>query len=275
MNSYRTKSQNSSFHIVTKGSVNFWANAQGRLAMQNDFHMFTQGNNHTYGVIGPDSELLIGIQPGGIEKLLVALGKPYTSFTNSPFDPRFSYPVNGTQAFLLGPKYDTIFEPTATVNLDFINGTTPDGLGTWHAADQALPGKPIPYFVSNNNGPKYLERSLYQVIQPLATAAETDSRVTVAMVAMAKSNSDPKSQSFPVHQAFQVTEGQLTLTMSGHKVNLIQGDTAFIPAGTSFAYCSDIAWTKFFAYAPAGTDCLVSSLLASAESWSSPVFPIS
>ncbi|KAL9617952.1 MAG: hypothetical protein Q9160_007318 [Pyrenula sp. 1 TL-2023] len=237
--------------------------------------MYTQGNNHTYGgTTDPDSELLLALAPGGVEKLLLALGKPYNSSTNSPYDPLLSYPVNGTLAFILGQQYDTFFEPTATVNLDFTNGTTPDGLDTWHIANQSLPGKTTPYFISSNNGPKYLERSLNQVIQPLATGAETDGRVTVATIAMAKQDGSPETHSHAVHQAFQVLEGQLTVTIGKDTVNLIQGDTVFVPSGTEFAYQSCVAWTKFWAYAPTGEDCLVTALLKTAESWGAPVFPI-
>lgn len=267
---------------MTKGSVNLWANDEGRYAFQNDFHLFTQGNNHTYGAVNPDSELLIAFQPGGVEKLLLALGKPYNSTTNSPYDPMLSYPVNATEAFLLGPKFDTTFEPNATINLDFTNDTTSDGLKTWHVANstETLPGRPTPYFISANNGPKFLVRTLNQVIQPLATGAETDGRFTVGTIALPKvtNNTLPKKRTFSAHQAFQVLEGQLTLTITvgGEEktINLIPGDTAFVPSGTEFTYESFVEWTKFSAFAPTGEDCLVRELKEEAYGWSAPVWPI-
>ncbi|KAL9111310.1 MAG: hypothetical protein Q9227_004187 [Pyrenula ochraceoflavens] len=258
---------------VTKGSGNFFVNDQGRVLRQNDFNMLTSGNNHTYNFIDPDSEFLTCIQPGGIEKFLIALGAPYNSSTNSPYDPQLYYPVNGTLALQIGPQYDTDFQLTASSNNDFTNGTTADGLSTWHIANQTLPGSPVPYYISSNNGPKYLQRSLMQVIQPFATAKETNNRVTIGTIAMAKTKGTPATQSFSAHQVFVVLEGQLTITMAGSTVNLIPGDAAFVPQGTEFSYESCVAWTKFYAYAPSGTDCLVTSLLAGAESWGAPVFP--
>ena len=93
---------------------------------------------------------------------------------------------------------------------------------------------------------------------------------------MPNTTNTPLSSAYTVHQAFQVLEGQLTITMSGYTVNLIPGDTAFVPAKTEFSYMSKVAWTKVYAYAPRGTDCLVTELLARprVQTWNAPVWPL-
>jgi len=95
-------------------------------------------------------------------------------------------------------------------------------------------------------GPKYLHQKLGQVVAPRATPAETSGNFSVSTIAMRQrpSNDTISRQTFADPQAFQVHEGQLTLTMAGETNNLITGDLAFIPGNTTFSYWSDVRFTK-------------------------------
>lgn len=259
---------------VTKGSVDLFANADlGRTGFQNDFHVLSPGTNHTYRFRDYDSEVISGVQPGGIEKFLQAVSGPYETTTNAPFDPFTATPVNSTASLILAPRYSVGLAPFNTVNTDFLNDTTADGRATWHRTNQTLPGAQVPYFLSSNMGPKFLARGLSQVVLPLATAAETGGRALIATVNMrATQQRRPETRVFRDNQLFRVLEGQLTLSMAGSTVNLIPGDTAWVPAGTRLQYSSSVAWTKFYAYAT-GQDCLVAALLRQAEPWVATTFP--
>ena len=269
-----------SFHAnhfpVTKGTINAWSNTIGRSGRQNDFQLLPPNNTHSFALTDPDSEAIVSFQPGGDESLLLALGAPYNTTTNTPFDPEVFVPINATAAVALAPKYGLVFKFADKLNMDFTNGTTPDGLGKWHVVNQTLPGSPLPYFLASNMGPKFLDRSTYHVVTPLATGAETSNGNTVSTIAIPRSTlpglKRPAVQKFGSHQTFKVLEGQLTITISGQTVNLIAGDAVHIPAGTRFTYSSKVDWTRFYAYC-GGVDCLAQSLLRTAEPWISPVFP--
>ncbi|EXJ95111.1 hypothetical protein A1O1_00230 [Capronia coronata CBS 617.96] len=253
-----------------KGSVQVFHNTnQGRELRANDFVLLAPGSNHTYRFNDPDCQLTLCLAPGGVEGLFTAVGSPYNS--SAPFNPEDKPQLNVTEVLELFPKYGITPAPYNTIDLDWTNGTTRDGLGTWHVADQPLPNDAAtPYFISSNLGPKYLHRSTGQVIGLLASGTQTNNKLTVATVAM-KPGSQPAAVTFDVHQALQVTEGQLHLEMNHETVTMTFGDLAFIPKGTFFSYWSTVGFTKFVTWS-AGPG-LADSLIKEAEQWNHAVWP--
>lgn len=132
------------------------------------------------------------------------------------------------------------------LNMDFENGTTPDGLSTWHVAgaQQELPGAVVPYNISSNGGPKYLHKPRNLVIQPLATSAETSSTGTVATVAMGNIPFNDSPHHHSATQSFEVLEGQLSINIAGLNYTLIDGDVVVIPKNESFEFWSTVEFTK-------------------------------
>ena len=47
------------------------------------------------------------------------------------------------------------------------------------------------------------------------------------------------------HAAFEILEGQLTVSIEGEVLSLLQGDVVFIPGNTTYEYWSGVAYTKF------------------------------
>ena len=140
-----------------------------------------------------------------------------------------------------------------------------------HVANQTLPtDSTTPYFISSNRGPKYLQRSSGQVIAQLASGVQTKSLLSMATIAI-KPGQPSASQRFEVHQAIQVTEGMLSINMQGQTHQLIFGDLAFIPEGTSFTYWSTVGFTKFITWS-AGPG-LADALIKTAEPWAYGVWP--
>ena len=156
-------------------------------------------------------------------------------------------------------------------NTNFDEGTTSDGAGKWRKPGQLLPGHSSPYFISANDGPKYLNKGLNAVIDVLATGAESGNNCTIGTVAFTQLKA-AQNGSFKAPQALQVLEGQLTITIGGNTVNLIHGDTVFVPGGTSVSYSSVVAYTRVYIYA-AGTDSIITKLVAGATSDTSAVPP--
>ncbi|KAJ9616808.1 hypothetical protein H2200_000527 [Cladophialophora chaetospira] len=253
-----------------KGSVQVFHNADsGRELRANDFVFLAPGNNHTYRPNDLDFQLTLGMAPGGIDEFFAAAGNAYRS--DAPFDAQDSSQLNVTKVLGLMPQYNIVPEPYNSINVDWVNGTTPDGLDTWHVAEQSLPEDPSKaYFISSNRGPKYLHRSSGQVIAQLASSKQTGDKLTVSTIAMKPTCKLP-SVTFGVDQAFQVTEGQLNLEINGETAQLIFGDLAFIPKNTPFTYSSTVGFTKFVNWA-AGAG-LADSLIAESEPWSYGVWP--
>ncbi|KEF52122.1 uncharacterized protein A1O9_11748 [Exophiala aquamarina CBS 119918] len=254
-----------------KGGVQVFHNAdQGRQIYANDFVFLAPGNNHTYRPNELDFQLTLAMAPGGIDDFFAVAGDPYMS--TAPFNPDDHSQLNATKVLGLMPKYNISPAPANKINLEWVNGTTEDGLDTWHRADQALPSDPSkPYFISSNRGPKYLVREEGTVVAQLASAQQTREKLTVATITLKPSEEPTDFEQFEMDQAFQVTEGQLTLEIEDETVQLIFGDLVFIPQGTCFKYWSTVGFTKFINWS-AGFG-LADSLIEDAEPWNHAVWP--
>ncbi len=208
--------------------------------------------------------------PGGIDEFFSVAGAPYTSA--APFNPEDHSELDGRKVLDLMPKYNIVPAPNSPINMHWTNGTTEDGLDTWHVAGQRFPvDSSKPYFISSNRGPKYLDRASGQVVAQLASGNQTKDKLSVATIAMKPSDQPSGWLKFNVDQAFQVTEGQLSLRIDGEVVQLIFGDVAFIPMETGFRYWSTVGFTKFIVWSagPALADCL----LEKGERWEHAVWP--
>ena len=208
--------------------------------------------------------------PGGIDEFFAATGEIYTS--SAPFNPEDHSALDPRKVLGLMPKYNIAPAVDPRINVDWTNGTTDDGLDTWHVADQTLPSDSSkPYFISSSRGPKYLDRARGQVIAQLATGKQTNDRLDVATIAMKPSVESPAWLKFNADQAFQVTEGRLCLEINDELVQLIFGDVAFIPKETRFRYSSTVGLTKFIVWS-AGVG-LADALVEAGQPWKHAVWP--
>ena len=208
--------------------------------------------------------------PGGIDEFFAATGEAYTSI--APFNPESHAELDPRKVLGLMPKYNVVPAVDPKINLDWTNGTTDDGLDTWHVADQTLPSDSSKaYFVSSNSGPKYLDRSRGQVIALLATGKQTNDKLDVATITMKPSVERSGRLMFDVDHAFQVTEGRLCLEINGEDEQLIFGDVAFIPKETGFRYSSSAGFTKFIVWSTGAG--LADRLVKAGVPWEHAVWP--
>lgn len=260
--------------FCVKGRIRLWVNNEARDLTAGDFGAVPHGQNHSYQIMEPDTQLTGFIQPGGFEDFFVAVSSAYDSdsvnATGAPFPPDTPLVFPGQLFAEIASSYDVTLQPAQAYASDMVNGTT-DG-GVWHDGNNTLPGNSsTPYFLANNLGPKYLHRELGQVIQPRVTLAESAGNFTISTIAMRKNATAVASQSFEGAQTFQVLEGKLSLEMAGEVNELIGGDVVFIPGNTTFRYWSTVRWTKFFVGA-IGTG-LDTTLIEGGEEWDYAVFP--
>ena len=238
-----------------------------------DFGSMPVSQNHSYALTEPDTEFYAFISPGGFENFYINISTPYKPITQAPFPPdRPLHFLEKTFLAAVGPKYD-VFPVKDIFAFDFTNGTT-NASAPWHSGPNPLPDNPIhPYYVASNYGPKYLQPELGQVIAPIVTTEQSGGNMTLSTVVMrAKlSNETIAFHTFDVPHMMVVLEGQLSIQMIGQTAQPIQGDIAFIPAGTAFQYWSDVAFTKILLGA-AGKG-LGDALIQEGEPWKYAVFP--
>lgn len=208
--------------------------------------------------------------PGGIDEFFAATGEPYTSV--APFNPEDHAELDPRKVLGLMPEFNIAPAVDPKINVEWTNGTTDDGLDTWHVADQTLPSDSSkPYFISSNRGPKYLDHARGQVIAQFATGKQTNDKLDIATIAMKPSVEPSAWLRFDVDQAFQVTEGRLCLEIDGEVEQLIFGDVAFIPKGIGFRYSSTVGFTKFIVWS-AGAG-LADRLVKEGMPWEHAVWP--
>ncbi|KAF1315003.1 hypothetical protein FI667_g7928, partial [Globisporangium splendens] len=269
----------------TKGRVQLWAKLgdaeqQSRILTQGDYGVVPHNTIHTYQILDPDTQLTGVIQPGGFEKLFIAIGDgSYESLTGAEYVPAAA----ATASAGAGASSDTISSLTAfdvyaqldfTPRRDLVDGMA--GSGNWHNGSNTLAKDGFtPNFIAKNYGPKYLNtESGYKVIAPLATGAQTTNNFTMGTITMSPKlfNETAVTTTAKQHLALQLQEGELVVTINGETARLIQGDVVFIPGATPFMYYASVPFTKFL-YVSAGGDGFDADLLAKSISWGYPMYP--
>ncbi len=229
-----------------------------------------QGTIHQYQILGPYSEFLGLIVPGGWEEFFHFIGEPWDPENHGPLfpinDDRNPFDVLIPKLKLAAQEFDMVpqpqhphFEPQP-----------------WAQDDNRLPGKLEPYFLRNDLGPKYLLGGT--LCTPLATTAESHSRFSVGSVEGSSCHSSAslfangKSVTFnTTHHCVQVVDGRMDFVVNGARGSLAAGETLFIPAGMKFCFefCSSLA--KMYVFSNGGG--LVELLCKLGMVYQAPVLP--
>lgn len=202
----------------------------------------------------------------------------YNSTTYSPYNPAPANASTPSEEVLASlTSYDVYaqfsFAPTSAT----VNGAFPIN-STWHTGNNTLGADSTTgAFIAKDHGPKFLSstRAGYQIIQPLVTPTQSEGNFTLSTITAAMGAlSDSALNIFESHTALQVLEGKLTISLERETVELLGGDTAFVPAGTPFRYWSEIAFTKFL-HVCGGARGLDTRLIEDSVPWGYPVWPTS
>ncbi|KAM0202709.1 hypothetical protein ACHAPA_010851 [Fusarium lateritium] len=276
--------------FVNKGRIQLWAwqNETGglefsRLMTAGDYAVVPHHTLHTYQFLEPDTQLTFVVQPGGFENLFYVLAEgPFKSSSLTPFYPqRFNDPAGaGDNAEVLSQleKYDVYFQPQYNPTRKVTDGMAgPPGYNWHNGSNELAPDSQSTGFVAKDWSSKYLyTKGSYQIVQPLATPKQTDGNITMGTITLSKRFPNETIPVFklPVHTSFQMTEGQAIFDVYGYEaLPLVEGDTAFIPANTSFSYYATSPMTRFM-YVSGGGNGLDAELLRDAVEWEFASYPV-
>lgn len=266
-----------------------WASKEGsdggRKFTVGDYGAVPHNTTHTFQITDPFTEMVGVISPGGFEDLFYFLGSDnITSPTKSPYVPNSNVSTPGGDGDVITAlvRFDVHAKLAYSPPMAFdANGTT-DASQSWHnGANELAADENTPFFVAKDYGPKYLSgdaKTGYAVIQPFITSKQSAGNFTEGTITLSEPEEEasPKSWSLPGHTALETVDGVVGVQVEGFAdaVSLAIGDVVFIPAGTSFSFWGEAAFSKVL-YVGQGKDTLDSRLIAEAKSWNSPVWPSS
>ncbi|KIX01943.1 uncharacterized protein Z518_07882 [Rhinocladiella mackenziei CBS 650.93] len=228
--------------LCLKGSINVWADDQGRTLGPGDLASVPPNTVHQYQILGDYSEFVGLIVPGGWEEFFRFIGEPY----NGPL-----FPVkderNPLEVFI--PKLKAAAEKFDMTPVPDHPQVDPQ---PWvDGKDNSLPGALKPYYLRSGTGPKYLLGGI--VCCPLVTTAESAARFSIASVEGSSWHGDGalsrNLQFQTVHHAFQVADGAISLSLNRDQVAyLTAGEIIYIPRGTTFNLVFQSRYAKVYVF---------------------------
>jgi quercetin dioxygenase-like cupin family protein len=230
------------------------------------FLQFLQHTIHQYQILGPYSEFLGLIVPGGWEEFFRFIGEPYSGPLFPLEDDRNPFEILIPKLKLAAQEFDMVPQPQHP-HFD------PQ---PWSADENSLPGGLRPYFLRSGTGPKYLVGGT--VCTPLATTKESAGRFCIGSVEGSSHHGSSslfaggKSIKFDsTHHCVQVADGTMKFTVDGAKGILAVGETLFIPAGMEFSFEFASALAKMYVFA--NDSGLVELLCKLGREYAAPVLP--
>jgi mannose-6-phosphate isomerase-like protein (cupin superfamily) len=229
--------------------------------------MSGQNTVHQYQILGPHTEFVGLIVPGGWEEFFRFIGDPYSG----PM-----WPEEEVNVFeVLIPRLKAAAEKFDMVPQPHIK---PFGPQDWETTENQLPGKLEPYFLKNATGPAYEVGGT--VVRPLVTTAESDGKFSIGSIEgsallhqhgiFAKEEQCLRFDN--VHHAFQVIEGSVEFHLDAtHPTTLHAGEVIYVPKGTAFRLKTTSRFSKLYAFASGGG--LLEVLIKLGKPHSSTILP--
>lgn len=228
----------------------------------------SQGTIHQYQVLGPHSEMVGLIVPGGWEEFFRFIGEPYSGPMWPMDDERNIFEVLIPKLKAASEQFDMVPCPQ---HKQF-------GPQEWQADENRLPGSPEPYFLKNASGPAYEAGGM--VCRPLITTAESHGKFAIGSL---EGTSQHYQQSIfakeerylrfdKVHHAFQVVMGSVEFHLdSSAPSKLAAGEVIYVPKSTAFRFRMASRNNKMYVFANGGG--LVEMLSKLGKDHSSPIPP--
>ncbi|CAK4032795.1 Hypothetical predicted protein [Lecanosticta acicola] len=248
--------------IPMAGQIRVWANGRPRDLGAGDFAMVPAMTNHSYQHVAQETEFLGLIQPAGFDEFFQAVSSPWSPAYNVPFPP--------DQALAFPTA--TFAKVATSFDVNHVNmSQTEKGAceADWHEGNGTLPNdSKTPYFLANGAGPHYWYEAGGAVISPLATSVQTNGNFTIAQISMRKTNANATVASWSSidHQFIFGMKGRVKFGIAGEDVELISGDSLFIPAGTNVTFRSTVNYNKFL-WCSGGPNGVDSQLIRAGKKW--------
>lgn len=242
--------------LCLQGRVNIWADDQCRTLGEGDFasvppvrpahrppcsspishltnHSPAQGTIHAYQLLGPHTEMLGLIVPGGWEEFFRCLGEPYAG----P-----AWPVHDDRDFFAAvlPKLKAAAERFDMVPCPQRRHFAPQ---PWDGSECELPSTQRAYFLRNGAGPAWVVGGM--VVRPLVTTEESSGRFAIGSLEGSVlhqrhsvfGEGSRRLRFKDVHHAFSLVSGRVALEIDGHpSTTLHAGELAYVPKGTAFSF---------------------------------------
>ncbi|WPG97866.1 Hypothetical protein R9X50_00064800 [Acrodontium crateriforme] len=245
--------------LCLQGKINVWANDQSRTMEPGDFASVPPNVIHQYQILGPHSEFIGLICPGGWEAFFRVLGDPY----NGP-----QWPANDSRPF-----HEALLPRLKAAAQEFDMIPCPQhaffGPQPWLETDNALPGKPAPYFVKNATGPAWELGGM--VARPLVTGKESEDKFSIGSIetsaqyntssifSTTTAETPSRHLKFPkTHHAFLLVAGSVKFNLSENnaekasstsETTLTASEVIYIPANTAFHFTTTSRYAKMYAFA--------------------------
>jgi quercetin 2,3-dioxygenase len=211
--------------LCTRGRVQLWAGEESRVLSPGDLGLVPAGTMHAYQFHSAFSEFVGPITPGGWDRFFDLTGTPYDAPAfpaHDPSPPPFAKFGQAEQQFKM--KY-LPEAPYAEATLD--------------AADDALPGAAVPYFLRAGEGPRHVLGSI--IATDMVTSAESDGALSMVTVEGPAGATFPRHVHARTHETIHVLDGRLRVSLDGEEHVLTRGDLASVPAGCEHSYSFDSA----------------------------------
>jgi quercetin dioxygenase-like cupin family protein len=251
--------------LCLKGTVNVWAGDQARTMTPGDFASVPPNVIHQYQIVGPYSEFLGLIVPGGWEEFFRVIGDPYDGPMFPLVDERNPFEVLVPRLKKAAMEFDMVplpmhpkFEPQA-----------------WSGEEKVLPGGLEAYFLKAGSGPGYLVGGT--VVRPLCGLKESGGKFAIGRVEGSATHGsalfqEKKTIKFEsTHHCFQVAEGTVKFTIDGAVGNLSSMDTVYIPAGKEFNFEFTSSLGSAYVFANGGG--VVDLLVKLGKEYKAPLIP--
>lgn len=205
--------------LCVRGKLQVWSGDQSRVLTPGDFAYVKPGGTHSYQSVAPRTQFFGVVAPGGWEQFFADAGEVWGMTGLPPADKPFDFsrvgPAMGKHGIMRveHPSYAQ---------------ATPVG-----AQDQRLPGEHASYFLEAGFGAR--RTAFGHLSTAVLTMAESDGFIDMRVIEGGHDAALPTLRHTDTHQFLYILDGLVALTLDGTTHSLSSGDSANIPAGTTYA----------------------------------------
>jgi quercetin 2,3-dioxygenase len=211
--------------LCTRGRVQLWAGEESRVLTPGDLGVVPAGTLHAYQFHSHFSEFVGPITPGGWDRFFDLCGTPYDGPAFPAQDPS-------------PPPFAKFGQAEGQFKMKYLP-EAPYAEATFDAADDALPGAAVPYFLRAGEGPRHLLGGI--MATNMVTSAESDGALSMTTVQGTFGPPLPLHVHERTHETIYVRNGRVRVWLDGEQHVLAPGDLASIPAGTAHTYAFESA----------------------------------
>ncbi len=226
------------YFFCVRGTMQVWADGESRILHPGDVASVPAGTLHAYQFHGHYTQFMGPIAPAGWDRFFQFTGSPYAGPAYPRVDPS-------------PPPFAKFGAAEHEFHMKYFPEAPYPEAGT--GPDDALPGRPVPYFLRAGEGPRH---TLFgQVAFQVLTGAESDGHLGMTVTEGPAGTGCPAHVHARTYEGIYCLEGRLRVSVGGDEHLLTGGDFVSIPTGVEHAYALESQLTRFVTmYGPAGPE---------------------